>query len=47
LHRDGAENHRTSVVVNEAVINKGALARMIDLQLTIDSDFVCRYRADA
>src|SRR6267154_2066553 len=28
------------------LINKGALARMIDLQLTIDSDFVCRYRAD-
>ncbi len=33
-------------VLNEAVINKGALARMIELELTIDSDFVCRYRAD-
>jgi NAD+ kinase len=33
-------------VLNEMVINKGALARMIDLQLTIDADFVCRYRAD-
>jgi NAD+ kinase len=28
------------------VVNKGALARMIELELTIDSDFVCRYRAD-
>ena len=45
LHRDAEIIERQSVV-NEAVINKGALARMIDLQLTIDGDFVCRYRAD-
>jgi NAD+ kinase len=45
LHRD-AEIIEHQIVVNEAVINKGALARMIDLQLSIDSDFVCRYRAD-
>jgi NAD+ kinase len=33
-------------VLNEAVINKGALARMIELELVIDGGFVCRYRAD-
>ncbi len=33
-------------VLNEVVINKGALARMIELELFIDADFVCRYRAD-
>jgi NAD+ kinase len=33
-------------VLNEGVINKGALARMIELELAIDSEFVCRYRAD-
>jgi NAD+ kinase len=33
-------------VLNEVVVNKGALARMIELKLTIDADFVCRYRAD-
>ena len=33
-------------VLNEAVINKGALARMIELELNIDAEFVCRYRAD-
>ncbi len=45
LERSGKviENQR---VLNEVVINKGALARMIELELTIDADFVCRYRAD-
>jgi len=33
-------------VLNEVVINKGALARMIEVKLSIDQDFVCRYRAD-
>jgi NAD+ kinase len=37
------ENQR---VLNDAVVNKGALARMIELELRIDADFVCRYRAD-
>jgi NAD+ kinase len=45
LERDGRAIERQSVV-NEACINKGALARMIDLKLNIDGDFVCRYRAD-
>ncbi len=45
LHRD-AEVIERQAVVNEAVIHKGELARMIDLQLRIDADFVCRYRAD-
>jgi NAD+ kinase len=33
-------------VLNDAVVNKGALARMIELELSIDGDFICRYRAD-
>jgi NAD+ kinase len=33
-------------VLNEVVINKGALARMIEVELYIDEEFVCRYRAD-
>src|SRR5262249_15622878 len=45
LIREGkvVESHR---VLNEAVITKGALARMIEVELSIDCDFVCRYRAD-
>jgi NAD+ kinase len=34
------------LVLNEAVIHKGALARMIEMELHIDKGFVCRYRAD-
>ena len=45
LHRAGKNIDKQSVL-NEVVINKGALARMIELELIIDSDFVCRYRAD-
>ncbi len=37
------ERHRA---LNDAVLNKGALARMIDLELNIDGDYVCSYKAD-
>jgi NAD+ kinase len=33
-------------VLNETVVHKGTLARMIELELYIDGGFVCRYRAD-
>lgn len=33
-------------VLNEVVVNKGALARMIEIELFIDAAYVCRYRAD-
>ena len=36
----------TQHVLNDAVVNKSALARMIELELSIDHDFVVRYRAD-
>jgi NAD+ kinase len=45
LERAGTVIERQTVL-NEAVIHKGALARMIELELTIDADFVCRYRVD-
>jgi NAD+ kinase len=32
--------------LNDAVIHKGALARMIQFELRIGAEFVCRYRAD-
>lgn len=33
-------------VLNDAVVHKGTLGRMIELELHIDGGFVCRYRAD-
>ena len=45
LHRGGRVIDKRNVL-NEAVVNKGALARMIELELRIDGDFVCRYRVD-
>jgi NAD+ kinase len=45
LHRAGKSFDKQSVL-NEVVVNKGALARMIEVELMIDEVFVCRYRAD-
>jgi NAD+ kinase len=45
LVRDGNVIESQSVL-NEVVVNKGTLARMIELELAIDGEFVCRYRAD-
>jgi NAD+ kinase len=45
LERGGAAIEQDHVL-NDAVVNKSALARMIDLELFIDTEFVCRYRAD-
>ena len=33
-------------VLNDAVVNKTSLARIVELQVTVDGDFVSRYRAD-
>ena len=33
-------------VLNDAVVHKGTLARMIEVELHINGAFICRYRAD-
>jgi NAD+ kinase len=45
ITREGREifTHR---VLNDAVINKGALARIVDLRTTIDGKFLTHYRGD-
>jgi NAD+ kinase len=40
------EVKESQAVLNDAVVHKGTLARMIELELFIEGSFVCRYRAD-
>ena len=40
------DESRVRDVLNDAVVNKTSLARIVRLQVTIDGDFVSRYRAD-
>lgn len=43
--RDGKTFHHARAL-NDAVLNKAALARIVDLQLHVDGEFVCNYKAD-
>jgi len=45
IHRHG-ETVARGIVLNDVVISKGTLARMIDLQITIDGQFVTNLRGD-
>jgi NAD+ kinase len=43
--RQGKTFHRGRAL-NDAVLNKAALSRIVDLQLHINEEFVCNYKAD-
>jgi NAD+ kinase len=43
--REGKPVH-CARALNDAVLNKAALARIIDLELRVNGEFVCKYKAD-
>jgi NAD+ kinase len=43
--REGRTFHHARAL-NEAVLNKGAMARIVDLELRIEGEFVCNFKAD-
>ena len=45
VHRDGAPV-ASYEALNDVVITKAAIARMIDVECWVDTHFVCRYKAD-
>jgi NAD+ kinase len=45
VHQNGKESHRHDIL-NDVVVNKSALARILTIDVTIDGSYITTYRAD-
>ena len=43
---NGTEGTKEAYSINDAVISRGSLSRLIDIEVTLDKDYMCNYRSD-
>lgn len=43
---NGSNGTKEAYSINDAVISRGSLSRLIDIEVTLDKDYMCNYRSD-
>ncbi len=43
---NGRNGIKEAYSINDAVISRGSLSRLIDIEVTLDKDYMCNYRSD-
>ena len=46
IEHDNGEKKHEYYSINDAVISRGSLSRLIDIDVSLDRDYICHYRSD-